>query len=100
MSRIVTVQSNFTSGEVDPKLNARIDLQQYYNALDTAQNVTIQPQGGIKRRDGSEFISDIPTRLYESIDLMEFNDAIQLTGLSGTEFVGDQGIFIKTVRME
>ena len=95
MSRIVTVQSNFTSGEIDPKINARIDLQQYYNALDTAQNVTIQPQGGIKRRDGSEFISDIPTRLYESIDLMEFNDAIQLTGLSGTEFVGDQGIFIK-----
>ena len=94
MSRIVTVQSNFTSGEIDPKINARIDLQQYYNALETAQNVTIQPQGGIQRRDGSEFISDIPTRLYESIDLMEFNDAIQLSA-SGTEFAGDQGIFIK-----
>ncbi len=59
MSRIVTVQSNFTSGEIDPKINARIDLQQYYNALETAQNVTIQPQGGIQRRDGSEYIAEI-----------------------------------------
>lgn len=59
MSRIVTVQSNFTSGEIDPKINARIDLQQYYNALETAQNVTIQPQGGVQRRDGSEHIAEI-----------------------------------------
>ena len=60
MSRIVTVQSNFTSGEIDPRLNGRVDLQQYYNALETAQNVTIEPQGGINRRDGSEFVIDVP----------------------------------------
>jgi hypothetical protein len=95
VSRIVTVQSNFTTGEIDPKIKSRVDLQQYYNGLDVAQNVTIQPQGGIQRRNGSEFVADLETQLEESIDLMEFNDAIQLTGVSGTEFVSDTGIFIK-----
>lgn len=89
MSRIVTVQSNFTSGEVDPKLNARIDLQQYYNALDTAQNVTIQPQGGIKRRDGSEYIATLPTDVHHSIDMSQFHDDIQDAAVSGDETFDD-----------
>lgn len=59
MSRIIQVQTNFTSGEIDPKLRARIDLQQYYNGLETAENVVIQPQGGIVRRDGTKFLQDI-----------------------------------------
>jgi hypothetical protein len=95
MSRIVTVQSNFTSGEVDPKLNARIDLQQYYNALDTAQNVTIQPQGGIKRRDGSEYITEMTTQDYETVDLLPFNDDVQIAAHTGTEFVNKNGIWFK-----
>ena len=51
MSRAVTIQSNFTTGEVDPLLKSRIDINQYYNALDQARNVLIQPQGGIERRN-------------------------------------------------
>ena len=39
MSRAVTIQSNFTTGEVDPLLKSRIDINQYYNALDQARNV-------------------------------------------------------------
>ena len=89
MSRIVTVQSNFTSGEIDPKINARIDLQQYYNALDTAQNVTIQPQGGVKRRDGSEYIATLPTDVWHSIDMSQFYDDIQDAAVSGDEIFED-----------
>ena len=53
MARIVQFQTNFSVGELDPLLRARTDLQQYKNALDTAQNVIVQPQGGIRRRPGT-----------------------------------------------
>ena len=59
MSRATTIQTNFTTGEIDPLLKSRIDINQYYNALEEARNVLIQPQGGAERRPGLQFISDI-----------------------------------------
>ena len=95
MSRIVTVQSNFTTGEIDPKIKSRVDLQQYYNGLDVAQNVTIQPQGGIQRRNGSEFVAEIPYQ--NEYDLKQFNSDVQVSyvGFSGTETIGRNGIWFK-----
>ena len=61
MSRVIGLQSNFTTGEVDPLLNARIDIEQYYNALAQARNVLIQPQGGVTRRPGLQYIGEIPS---------------------------------------
>lgn len=61
MSRAIAIQNNFTTGELDPLLKARIDLGQYYNGLDKARNVTIQPQGGAERRQGLQFIKEIPS---------------------------------------
>lgn len=60
MSRQVQIQTNFSVGELDPLLRGRQDLKQYYNALQTANNVFIQPQGGIKRRDGLKYIAELP----------------------------------------
>ncbi len=45
MSRVVLIQTNFVVGEIDPLLRGRIDLNQYYNGLQKATNVVIQPQG-------------------------------------------------------
>ena len=56
--RIMQFQTNFSVGELDPLIRARTDLQQYQNALEEATNVIIQPQGGFKRRDGTQFIYD------------------------------------------
>lgn len=61
MSRAVTLQSNFTTGEIDPLLKSRIDINQYYNGLDKARNVLIQPQGGVVRRPGLEYVDTIPS---------------------------------------
>jgi len=58
MAKIVQFQTNFSVGELDPLLKARTDLDQYQNALETATNVYVQPQGGVKRRDGLKFIHD------------------------------------------
>ena len=61
MGRTINIQTNFSVGELDPLLRGRVDLQQYYNAVSSAKNVFIQPQGGIKRRGGLKFISEIPS---------------------------------------
>ncbi|HEY7804097.1 MAG TPA: hypothetical protein VIC30_06645, partial [Orrella sp.] len=72
MSRIIRVQTNFTSGELDPKLRARIDLQQYYNGLETAQNIVVQPQGGIARRDGTRYIATLPSSAGTAVRMVHF----------------------------
>lgn len=49
-------QSSFASGELSPLILGRTDLEQYYKGAQDAQNVVIVPQGGVKRRPGTEFI--------------------------------------------
>ena len=51
------LQSSFVSGELSPLLNGRVDLDQYYQGMQTAENVLIVPQGGLKRRAGSEHVA-------------------------------------------
>jgi hypothetical protein len=66
MPRFVDLQSNFSTGELDPLLRARVDLQAYNNALAKATNVLIQPQGGLKRRPGTKYILELPNSGAES----------------------------------
>jgi hypothetical protein len=67
MARFVTMQTNFTSGELDPLLRARVDLKATYNnALEKATNVVCQPQGGITRRPGTRFLLALPNSGTES----------------------------------
>jgi hypothetical protein len=51
------LQSSFVSGELSPLLKGRVDLDQYYQGMQTAENVLIVPQGGLKRRAGSEHVA-------------------------------------------
>jgi hypothetical protein len=60
MARFTSIQTNFSTGELDPLLRARVDLQAYANALEEATNVVVQPQGGIRRRPGSKYIMSLP----------------------------------------
>ena len=59
MGRFVQTQNNFSVGEIDPLLRARVDLQQYQNALAKATNVFVQPQGGLQRRPGLRKITEV-----------------------------------------
>lgn len=66
MARFVTIQTNFTAGEIDPLLRSRVDIKSYENGLETAQNVLCQPQGGITRRNGLRYINALPNSGTES----------------------------------
>jgi hypothetical protein len=65
------LQSNFTSGELDPKLAAREDTKLYFNGMRRLRNMVVQPQGGARRRPGLEFIaladSNVGDALYDSL---------------------------------
>ena len=66
MARFVQMQTNFTAGELDPLMRARVDLKSYENALEKATNVLCQPQGGITRRNGTRYITALPNTSTES----------------------------------
>ena len=59
--RVVSIQTNFSSGEIDPLLKARVDLAQYQNAAETLTNVLVQPQGGVRRRGGLKHLYELPS---------------------------------------
>ena len=76
MSRIIQIQNDFTSGELDPKLRARTDLTQYKSGLTTARNVSIQPQGGAKRRDGTKFIAALDSGAANAVRMVAFEFSV------------------------
>lgn len=94
MARIVQFQTNFSVGELDPLLRSRTDLNQYKNALETAENVTIQPQGGARRRAGLEFIYNFGSS-FTSFKLIPFeysvDDSYLLVVVTGRIYVFKNG---------
>jgi hypothetical protein len=91
MARFVNIQTNFTSGELDPLVRARIDLKSYNNALDTAKNVVCQPQGGIARRPGTKFINELAGTPASGVRLVPFefstSDSYMLCFTNDTMYV-------------
>lgn len=56
MAKTNFVQNSFVSGELSEEIKSRTDLDQYFKGMETATNVVTAPQGGVKRRMGSEFV--------------------------------------------
>jgi hypothetical protein len=50
--------SNFSAGEISPKLDARVDLAQYFSGASEIKNFVCVQQGGVKARGGFHFVSE------------------------------------------
>jgi hypothetical protein len=91
MARFVSMQTNFTSGELDPLVRARIDIESYNNSLETAKNVICQPQGGVTRRPGTKFINELTGTPASGVRLVAFefsvDDSYMLCFTNDTMFV-------------
>jgi len=61
MARQTTAFTNFTAGELSPRLDGRTDLSKYYNGAKTMENMVIHPHGGATRRPGTKFIHEVKT---------------------------------------
>lgn len=57
MPRFHQVKTNFTAGEISPRLLGRVDLRAYDNGALALRNVFIHPTGGVTRRAGLRFVA-------------------------------------------
>ena len=91
MARFVSMQTNFTSGELDPLVRARVDIDAYNNSLESAKNIICQPQGGVTRRPGTKFINQLSGSPANGFRLVHFefsvDDSYMLCFTNNTMFV-------------
>jgi hypothetical protein len=105
MARFIDFQTNFSTGELDPLLRARVDIPQYENALAKATNVIIQPQGGARRRPGTKHIFELPNSSTPSaangVRLISFefsvDDSYMLCFVAGRMYVIKNGVQITNI---
>lgn len=55
MSKTTYIQTNFTAGEVTPRMKGRPDVARYQNGAETIENGIVSVHGGVERRDGLRF---------------------------------------------
>lgn len=101
MPRFVNIVTNFATGELDPLLRARVDLDAYNNALEKATNVLIQPQGGLRRRPGTKHILELPSGAADGVRLVPFqfsvNDSYMLCFMHQRMYVIKDGVLIENI---
>ena len=59
MPTIKQVQTNFSSGEVDPLLLMRVDTGAYQNGATALRNVSLLNTGGVSRRAGTRYLATL-----------------------------------------
>ncbi len=57
MSLVPIIITNFTSGELSPRLAGRVDVSKYFNGCQALENFLVQPHGGVTRRSGMRFVA-------------------------------------------
>ena len=59
MARSTVAFTNFTAGELSPRLDGRTDLGKYFNGSKTLENMVVHPHGGASRRPGTKFAHEV-----------------------------------------
>lgn len=76
MTKAAAIQTNFTAGELSPRLEGRVDISKYFNGLKTLKNMIIHPHGGVTRRAGTQHISNAKVGT-EKIRLIPFQFSVE-----------------------
>ena len=61
MARVAVQLTNFTGGELSPRLDGRNDLTKYASGCKTLQNMVVYPHGSAARRPGTTFVAEVKT---------------------------------------
>ena len=101
MARFVNVQTNFTSGELDPLIRSRVDIENYKNGLERAKNVVCQPQGGVRRRPGTRFLNELGGTPANGVRLVSFefsvNDSYMLCFTTDRMYIYKDKVLITNI---
>lgn len=72
MRTLRAIQTSFTAGELDPRLDARIEVSRYYSGAARMRNVAVLPQGGFRRRPGLRHLDTLPGAATSGLRLVPF----------------------------
>lgn len=61
MAKASPIITNFSKGELSPRLQGRTDTTHYFNGAATLQNWVVFPQGGLDKTPGTMFVSRVKT---------------------------------------
>jgi hypothetical protein len=59
MARVAVQLTNFTGGELSPRLDGRNDLAKYASGCSTLENLVVYPHGSAARRPGTNFVAEV-----------------------------------------
>ncbi len=59
MPRVAYFQTNFTAGELTPRLRARVNWEKYPNGVEELQNFLIQTHGPVEKRPGLRYVAEV-----------------------------------------
>ncbi len=72
-------QTNFTSGELSPRLWGHVDLAKYKNGVEVGTNCRIFPHGPILRRSGTQYIATTKTITKKAVLIrFQFSQSVAL----------------------
>ena len=75
MVKVWPIQTNFTAGQISPRLHGRVDINKYKNGVKTQKNAYSLPHGGVVRRGGTRYIADVKTS-SKKVRLVRFEFSI------------------------
>ena len=94
------VETNFTGGAIGPLLAGRSNLQAYQDGMSEIVNFRVMPQGGLRRRPGSNYCAVLSNIPYQDADYV-FNAQQTYLLLFSTSrvdiFDGIDGHLIQTI---
>jgi len=67
------IQSNFTTGEISPRLYGRVDLPRYQHAVALMKNFRVISHGGATRRPGTRYVATVKTPSAGKVRLIPFS---------------------------
>lgn len=74
MSLVPVTLTNFTAGELSPRLAGRVDVSRYFNGCQALENFLVHPHGGVARRSGMRYVADCARHQGRSL-LVPYEDA-------------------------
>ena len=93
--------SNFSSGEISPKMDGRIDLAQYFNGVQELTNWTCVQQGGVKSRGGFHFVQEAKNSGVSRLIPFRFSEEQNYILLFGEQYIWffmNKGFVVSTLK--
>lgn len=72
MAKGTYIQTNFTAGELTPRMKGRPDVARYQNGAETIENAIVSVHGGAERRDGLRFVMEAKLAGARLVDIARY----------------------------